>query len=93
MNNYNVSYKTYGVKENTTIPRDLFSCIIFINVGESPATVNNCILQPGTSIEFNEDPNVTINTDFNVIFTPTDPSESQLVNVITSFYKEIGKTN
>lgn len=86
--NYKASYTTKVVRENETITRDLFSCIAFDNIGQSPIKVNGIILGSGKSVQFNEDPNVIINTDFFVEFTPDTPGQTQLVNVVITFYKE-----
>lgn len=85
---YKASYTTKVIKENTTIQRDNFSCIAFDNIGQSPIRVNEIIVPSGASVWFNEDPGVLINTDFLVEFTPVNPGDSQLVNVVMTFYKE-----
>ena len=89
MGGYKASYATKVITNNTTIQRDQFSCIVFDNVGDSPIKVNGIFLNAGTTAQFNEDPGTVINTDFLVEFTPLNPGDLQMVNVVMTYYKEI----
>lgn len=91
MGGYKASYATKVITTNTTIQRDQFSCIVFDNVGDSPIKVNGIFLNAGTTAQFNEDPGTVINTDFLVEFTPLNPGDLQMVNVIMTYYKETKK--
>lgn len=85
---YFASYKIEKVRDNKTIAREKFSCISIENKGEADLTVNNSLTIPaGQSWQFNEDPNVIINTDFMVTFE--NSTKTKLAVVITTFYKEI----
>lgn len=88
MGGYKASYATKVITTNTTIQRDQFSCIVFNNVGDSPIKVNGIFLNAGTTAQFNEDPGTVINTDFLVEFTPLNPGDLQMVNVLMTYYKE-----
>ena len=89
MGGYKASYATKVITTNTTIQRDQFSCIVFDNVGDSPIKVNGIFLNAGTTEQFNEDPGTVINKDFLVEFTPLNPGDLQMVNVVMTYYKEI----
>lgn len=86
---YKASYATKVITTNTTIQRDQFSCIVFDSVGDSPIKVNGIFLNAGTTAQFNEDPGTVINTDFLVEFTPLNPGDLQMVNIVMTYYKEI----
>lgn len=88
---WKASYASKVVTDNTTIQRDQFSCIVFDNVGDSPIKVNGIFLNAGTTAQFNEDPGTVINTDFLVEFTPLNPGDLQMVNVVMTYYKETKK--
>lgn len=90
---YKASYTTKVIKENTTIQRDNFSCIALDNIGQSPIRLNEIIIPSGSSISFSEDPGVIINTDFLIEFTPINPTDTQLVNCVMTFYKEYKDEN
>ena len=81
------NYKCLTVRENTTIKKNKFSCIMFDNVGTQDLFVNGLLVKPDTSIEFNEEDHIFINTDFNVVFG-TDGTKVNQVNVIETFYKD-----
>lgn len=85
--NYNASYKSEVVTDNKVITRGVFSCAAFQNVGETVVRVNGLIIPVGGSVEFDELPNVIINTDFEVEFEP-EPGKTQLLNIVLTYYQE-----
>lgn len=80
------SYRTEQITANKTIRRDLFSCIAFQNVGTQNAYINNILILPNTSVEFNELHDTIIYTDFNITFD-TDASKTNKLNCIITYYK------
>lgn len=88
---YKVSYKVETVSRNTTIICDGFSCISFENQGRSRAYLNDvAVLPPYSQIRrfFNEEPEITINSYFNVSFDG-DSEENNSVLVVKSYYTEV----
>lgn len=81
------NYKCLTMRDNGTIKKNEFSCIMFNNVGTQNVFVNGLLVKPDTSIEFNEDYNVFINTDFNILFD-TDNSKTNQLNIVETFYKQ-----
>lgn len=94
MKNYKVTYKFEIVTEAKTLPHDGFSCITFENIGETTAFIDGLAEVPPESKKvriFNEDPNVTINNDFNVSFEiPADNYYATKKLLVTyAYYKEV----
>ena len=87
MKSYKSSYKCSVIHENSHIVADNFSCILFQNMGTAIATVNGIKIEPNTCLSLNEDPGVTINTDFLIEFFP-QLGETVEMNVIQTYYKE-----
>lgn len=83
------NYKCATIHENSTIVSDSFSCILFNNTGEATVTVNGITVKPNCCLSFNEDPEIVINTDFNVLFIHGDTPQKQELNIIETYYKPI----
>lgn len=92
MHNYKVRYRFETVRKDYTLLHDRYSCVMFANEGETPVQINgNAIANPGESLKFNEDPNVRIDTDFNVHFVedPNDPTLTKHCVITCSYYEPI----
>ncbi len=86
---YKVRYRFENVRKNFKLTHDNFSCVMFSNMGDSPAEVQNIILQPGESVSFNEDPTVYIETDFVIKFFQDLISDNPLIVITCSYYERI----
>lgn len=86
---YTVSYRQYIVETNTTISNRGFASISLENIGTDKATINSVIPlnNVGVSRNFEEKPNVIIDSDFIITFQNLDSDKKILV--IESYYTEI----
>lgn len=81
------TYKMKQYKTNDNIRCDSFSCIGFLNVGNSNVSINSIVLKPDQSLTISEDCGIVIDTDFNVEFSSNDIQDNCL-NVVMTYYKE-----
>lgn len=92
MKRYKVSYKVETVSANTTIVNDGYSCISFENQGTTMAYLNDvAVLPPYSQIRrfFNEEPDIEINSYFNVSFdTAETTADRNSVLIVKSYYTE-----
>lgn len=80
------TYRMKQYKENENIRSNEFSCIGFLNVGNSNVSINSIVLKPDQSLTISEDCGIIIDTDFNVEFSSNNISDNCL-NVIMTYYK------
>lgn len=85
---YRVRYRTESIQTNKVLLADNFSCVCFLNKGDVDAYINgNVLIRPNESFSFNEDPCVTIETDFEISFAPVEDDKQPSVCAICSYYE------
>ena len=87
---YRVRYRTESFQTNKVLLADNFSCVCFLNKGEVNAYINgNVLIRPTESFSFNENPDTTIETDFDVSFdSDADENKIRSVCAICSYYEQ-----
>lgn len=85
---YRVRYRTESIQTNKVLLADNFSCVCFVNKGDVNAYVNgNVLIRPTESFSFNEDPDTTIETDFEITFDTPNVGETASVCAVCSYYE------
>lgn len=86
---YRVRYRTESFFQNGVMLADNFSCVCFLNKGDVNAYINgNILIRPTESFSFNEDPNTTIETDFDITFDTPEDDQQTAVCAVCSYYEQ-----